>query len=853
MEMFIGGIGLSIIAAGYLKTFLNKPEKSLSVDEWRPVYEREKIIKYLPYEDYIEKDELYITNDGGVGLVIECSPFPLVSSKTFDAIMSALDVLPEKAAIQFSLVSGADVFNMLEYWKNSKTRKGNLEQDIVSSYYDFIAGQLYNPISLNFSAPVRNIRLVISIKLGGKEKKHGLFSLSSSKAEYERFKESYQQMRSLKDRMISILKSGQFSPRIADPDNLIRLIFSIFNQNHDIRYPPKWDGSMITNFMVANDSTVEIHDDFIKCDGVYGKSMAVKSYPEQWSMAEVLDYTGSIFRDDNFSAPFIITLNASKYPESEKTKIKTRASVVMGQNMPYALFPRLKHKHIDLGVAMEKLEKGEDLYYCSMGTYIFGKSEEQLKEATGQMQTFYRGLGFRLEEDKYINFPSLISMLPLGFDMEMQDFLGFERGRALFGDNVASLAPISADWKGNMPEMLLVSPRGQLQGFDLFSNDAGGFNSFVVGTTGSGKSVALQTLALSYYLSNNKIWIIDIGRSYERFTHIFGGQFIELKRDNPMSLNPFTHIESKEDLDEFLDFLIDLYLLLGLPREKTLSEQLERLMKSYLEDAIKECYEEYGVESDVDRVIEFLEKDHGDDQRIIDFIKTLSPYRKSGQYGGFLNGRSTVNFHSDIVTMENDTLENIPDLRDPALMLLTFHISREIYLMSKTHPGMKHIVIIDEAHKFLGKSPHIDLFIEQAYRRFRKHGAAMILGTQGFEDFYGGETISRAGRVIVENSFWKFFMMQSATSRAKLKKSGYIPLSPYEEQMMDSVNPVAGEYGETIVISEHITAKARFLLSPFLKTLMFSNSALRERMNHLVHSEGLSWMEALQKIDKEGL
>lgn len=277
MEMLIGGIGLSVIAAGYLKIFMNKPEKSLSVDDWRPIYEREKIIKYLPYEDYIEKDELYITSDGGVGLVIECSPFPLVSSKTFDAIMSTLDVLPEKAAIQFSLVSGADVFNTLEYWKKSKTRKGTLEQDIVSSYYDFIMSQLYNPISLNFSAPIRNIRLVISIKLGGKEKKHGLFSLSSSRAEFERFKENYQQMRSLKDRIVSILKSGQFSPRVADPDNLIRLIYSVFNQNHDVRYPPKWDGSLITNFMVANDTTVEIYDDYIKCDGVYGKSMAVKS------------------------------------------------------------------------------------------------------------------------------------------------------------------------------------------------------------------------------------------------------------------------------------------------------------------------------------------------------------------------------------------------------------------------------------------------------------------------------------------------------------------------------------------------------------------------------------------------
>lgn len=28
-----------------------------------------------------------------------------------------------------------------------------------------------------------------------------------------------------------------------------------------------------------------------------------------------------------------------------------------------------------------------------------------------------------------------------------------------------------------------------------------------------------------------------------------------------------------------------------------------------------------------------------------------------------------------------------------------------------------------DEHKFLGKSEHIEMFVEQAYRRFRKHGA----------------------------------------------------------------------------------------------------------------------------------
>lgn len=845
-------IGISTIAAALLANIKPRPDAELSIEDWKQTYEREKLIKFLPYQDFIEEDEIYITKDGGVGLIIECNPFPLVGTKTYDSIMSVLDILSPKTAIQFSLVSSADTYEIMDAWKSRKTRQGGLQKDIVNSYYKFIEDSRYEPISKNFSAPTRSTRLIISIKLGGKEEKQTMLGFTMSKEQdMDQFKKYYSEARVLKERILGVLNAGYFGARIAKPDTMIRLIYSVLNQNHKIEDAPIWDGSMLTNFMVANDASIEVFDDFLKIDGMYGKSLSTKTYPEEWNMSKVLEYMGSIFRDDNFSSPFIINLNAAKYPESEKTKTKARASIVMSQQMPYALFPRLKLKHQDLQYAMEKMEKGEDLYFCALNIFVFGKTEDKLAETIAQLQTYYRGLGFRLEEDKYINFPSLVSILPLGFDMEIQDFLGMERGRTLFGENIADLAPVSADWKGNNPEMLFTSPRGQMMGFDLFANDAGGFNSFVIGTTGSGKSVYLQWLALNYYLSNNKIWIIDIGRSYEKFTNALEGQFIELKRDNPLCLNPFSHIEDASDLNEYLDFLIDLFLLLGLPREKTLSEQLEKLMKSYLEQAIKESFAKYKQDSCVDTVIEFLTEDHGDDQRILDFIKTSSPYMRNGQYGPFFNGKSTVNFHSDIVCMENDTLENVPDLRDPALMLLTFHISKEIYLSSKTHPGQKHVVIIDEAHKFLGKSAHIDLFIEQAYRRFRKHGAAMILGTQGFEDFYGGDSISRAGRVIVQNSYWKFIMMQTSTSREAIKKSNFFNFSAMEEAMMDSVAPVAGEFGEVMIISDRVTTKARILLSSFLKTLFFTNAELREKIDILVKQKGYTYLEAVQAIEAE--
>lgn len=854
----LGGIGVSAVAASMLYLARShKPE--ISVDDWKILYERERIINYLPYYDFSEKDELYIGNDESIGFVVECNPLIFAGDKVHAGIVSAIEALPEGTAIQFILFSSPNIYPLYNSWMIGKSRKGELESEIVKSYTKFIESKRYEQITKNFNAPVRDFRLIIAIKYGGKEREYKAFNLerlkdffgSKKRDEGFSFKEKYNIFLAAKDRFIGALRAGFINASIVDPNRLIEFVYSVMNQNHDLFDCPRWDGSQINNFMVANDTTVEVKDNYIKVDGVYAKSLSVKEYPERWNLTNVIKYIGNVATNENFDNPFIITLNTYKLPESEKGMVRTRSAVVMGQQMPYALFPRLKLKHQDLAYGLEKIEKGENLYYAAMGIIVFAKSEKILEQTTGAFKTYFKSLYFRLEEDKYINFPSLISMLPLGFDKKLQSFLGFERGRVVFAENIGDLAPVNADWKGNNPEVLLISPRGQLMGFDLFADKTGGFNSFVIGMTGSGKSVFLQWIALNYYLSNNKIWIIDIGRSYEKFCHMFGGQFIELRRDKPMCLNPFSSIDSENMLMEYLDFLIDFFLLIGMPREKQLSEQLEKLMKSYLEGAIKESYFKYGSESCVDTVAEMLSNDHANDPRIKDFIKTLSPYKSTGQYGLFFNGKSSVSFSSDLIVMENDTLENVPDLRDPALMLLTFHISKEIYLSQHARPDMRHVVIIDEAHKFLGKAAHIDLFIEQAYRRFRKHGASMILGTQGFEDFYGGEEISRAGRVIVQNSAWKFLMMQTATSREKIRTSNYFNFSEFENMLLETTMPVTGEYGEVMIVGERVTTKARIVLESLLKTMMFTDADLRAKINNLVQ-QGYSYIDAIRLVQSKG-
>jgi len=585
-------------------------------------------------------------------------------------------------------------------------------------------------------------------------------------------------------------------------------------------------------------------EDYVQIDGFYGKSLCVKDYPQEWSCTDSFFFTGHPVLGKTLTSPYILVLNAVKLPESEAGKVKRSASIVLSQRLPYSLFPRLRLKHEDLAYAMNKIEStGEDIWFVNLSLFVFGKDLKQIEGSVSDARSYFASLGFRLEEDKYINHAVFLSNLPLGYDLTTHKFLG--RGRALFSSNVVDLAPVYGD-PGifGKPNILLLSPRGQLVGFDLFSTGQGGYNGFVVATTGAGKSVFLQWVALMYYLAGIKVRIIDIGGSYERFCKNFGGTYISVSYDDPMSVNPFALIESEEELSEYIEFLTSLLLLMGGSKDERTFAQQEKILRSYLEHAINESFTRYGRESCVDTVVEFLKKEN--DPRVQDFVVSMRPYTSSGSYGAFFNGSSEIDLSNPIVVIDNTFIENMPELMDPLLMVFTFHVSREVYT-SKKKKGL--VCIIDEAHKFLGK-PKIDVFVEQAYRRFRKDGGSIIMATQGFDDFMGEHALSRAGRAAVSNSFWQFFMMQNSASRNALKAEKRISLSEWEEMLMDSTKTVKGEFSEIFVKTEFFTLKLRLVLDSFLKAMFFTDPEVRQKMQELVE-KGMSFREAVKTLEEK--
>jgi len=821
--------------------------------------ERRGLSEYLMPE--WEENEVFFLRDGGVGIAFECQPLWYVNHSVENALKLFLDDLPAGASVQFVLSSTPDFLWLLDYYRNNKLQNihklqgvhKDLVLEVIEDFVKFLEKKGQESITRSFPAHLNRKRLIITVKYGGKESERSLFSTllsfwsKNSEREEKSLEHKLQVITALKPKLMGHLQSVGFAPKPMKAQDLYEYMYKLINFSSDWRDVGNYDGSIpIRRAVVRNDNILRVHDDCIELGGMFIRAFSVRNYPKEWGLFDSVGYVGSEAVGSSLDFPYLICLNAVRFSDKVLGKIKTNALMVLSQRVPYNLVPRLRYKHEDLSIAMERIERGEGVFGVDFLVLIWAKSKEELEFKSSKLIAHFKNQLFDIEKNAYVTLADFMSVMPFGFDQKMADFLSKQRIRGMFSDNVVTFIPFFGGWRGTRPEVLFIDSLGELEGFDYFSNPAGGYNSFVVGMTGSGKSVALQYIALNYLASGNRVWIIDIGRSYEAFCEIFGGEFIEFSLDKPKSVNPFSIIENTEELDEYTEFLINLFYLMGGSKEVSTFLEHEKLLRSYLEEAIKETYLRYGKDACVDTLIEYLKK-YSTDSRVNDFLVQLRPYSTQGQYGDFFNGQSNFRFENFLTVFENDTLENIPDLRDPLIMILTFFISKDIY--EKHDSSYRHLVIIDEAHKFLG-NPKIDLFIEQAYRRFRKHGASIILGTQGFEDFMSASDVSRAGRVIIENSYWKLFGMMSSTSRNALRNSKRLSLSEYDWALLESVHPVAGEYGEMMLLSEAGASKIRIVLSDFMKALFFTDPETRRRRYELV-KQGYSWREAVEILKKE--
>ena len=599
---------------------------------------------------------------------------------------------------------------------------------------------------------------------------------------------------------ISKLKTYYQFKKVWQAADLIAWVRVMLSPGQDIVDPVNYDNGRKLRYQILyRDTKVDVDDDGLglHISSPDGKATCVRAlsainYPADFKLHQTVQLLGeSIIGSKGYPCPFMITMGAliidyDQYKNS--TDFKAARAIQLSESPMAKFLPEMVKRAQDWKIMQQSYSEGSGGIRLYHQVHLFPKPG-QASQAEEAARAIWRSLGFTLTSDFYMQTQALMSALP----MALTPALLFDIGRAQrmttkTMTNAANQSPVLAEWSGLGPPVITLRGRnGQLIGIDVFSNPSGNYNGCVVGTSGSGKSAALNEMAKRYLAYGAKVWIIDVGRSYEKLCRSLGGQYIEFTPDSGIVLTPFTMVR---DIEEDMEMLKPLLAQMISP-----SRPLSDYELSQLEFNLRVLWDEYGTSLTMDILADRLKSCIAADEngivdaRISDLGVQLFPYTSNGSYGRYFTGPHTVNFHSNMVVLELEELASKKDLQSVVMFILMYRITQDMYLTPRDH---RKLVIMDEAWDLLAGAQSGD-FIEKGYRRARKYGGGFWTGTQGVADY----DISPAASAARENADWMFMLRQKQESIARLEEK--LAFTPHMRDLVASLRTEQGLYSEIFV------------------------------------------------------
>lgn len=804
---------------------------SYPADVANKLFENYSFSKWLPYTAFDQERGIYLNNNETFGYILEVVPRVLMGRQTAEFATELLRRIPDGITVQVAMFGLKNIHGFIDgYRRAHQARSEPVILKAVESCAEFFLNKTHENIAPSVKSRLKNHRAFISIS-GSNEELVESFSTE----------------------LKNLCDSNQFYPEVASPEVLKPVLYEIFNGNHNLAAIPPYEKTReINRQLIERDTSILITDTSVVADGRHWIFMSPSNIGQKGNLSEfgfkLGDNMTQSMNVSQFSDTFMVVSSFAKLTKNELASIKAKQAALRKQKFP-EFFTIFWDKVGESQSIMEKIDSKESAFVFDLVVGVSGDTRIQADSHASTIQTFWakgQETSILLNKIKFIPHLSLLGALPFGCTPSYLKATGsYSSGFKQFADELCHYFPLEADNKGNYPNALFPSRRGQLSGWDIFKT-AYNKNGLVIATSGAGKSFFLNYLSLNTYAAGGRVYIIDIGGSYRNLCDIVDGEWIEVLPDKPISFNPFSSIKDVSELDA--EFLSSFFYMLGSNKNEAISESQEKFIKSIVQDAIRELYDDYGTTLEIKNVRDFLKARYSEDIRVLDFVAHLGPFCPGGPYEKFFSGPSKVDMKKDFVVLELGAVEEQAEIRDAIIFMMIYHMSTQIYLGTTYQPTQ---VIIDEAHKFLGKNPRMDEFIEQAYRRFRKHNGSIVLATQSFEDIYtpssGG--LSRAGQVIISNSSFKFFLKQTDVSISSLMQSKVFPFEAQEEKLMRSISNIKGEYSEFLMITpDNELIPYRVVINRYLYYIFSTDADDKKRVRQACEQYGCDISEAIEHV-----
>lgn len=497
---------------------------------------------------------------------------------------------------------------------------------------------------------------------------------------------------------------------------------------------------------------------------------------------------------------------------------------------------------------------------------LFCKDRRDGQRVTQMVQSHGAKVGWTLAEDSFFCLPMYKAAIPGGQSLELMKSL---KRYSQFPSNILKhMCPIISSWKGNgfqKPVYPMITREGQLFFWDPFTSD-GNYNIAVAAASGSGKSFwvnglfvnilssgselggklfykdgELKPLSCDQIYDGGRVFVIDVGRSYEKIAEMAGGRFVVFDDDFQYSLNPFKAIHEFHGPEGQADMLIALISYMAAPES-----ELDGFQSSALTNHVTAEWNDNENAGTIDNVRDRCKADP--DTRIQDIGVQLERWCSGGIYGSyFSDDLPPLDFSGHFIVFELEELKAKKILQRAVLLQCISSIQHEMFLTGKEK---RKIFGLDEAWEFLsdddGGSHYIRAFLEAGWRRFRKYNACGIAISQSINDYYN----SKVGTAIISNSQWKVLLRQEPEQVDQAQAKGQFSGQAQDFQLLKSLHTRKGEYSEIFIRGSSGSEIVRLYVPRYMQ-LVYTTDPEELKILERYRKSGLTIAEAIDKMIKD--
>ena len=808
-----------------ISSFFSEPDLGVSSsfrkeDPLLSSFQKDSFCENLPYLGYDEKTEIFI-NKSSLGFVIEVVPLVGASDSSKKEIQSLFDeILEEGDSLQLLLWADHRIDSILKKWENGSKTSNEVVVELGRKRREFFKN---NPPQC-----CRQFRFILSYSVATQNEslENGIKKLDEKKKRVLKILTSMTHARSWDVKKLLNVVDGMvcFNPSSEEREfdwNPYQSISSQFNCSGKVRVKKdglEWDNDEVSLF----------------------KSFQISKYPQHWSLDAMQMLIGDVVNDSyRINDPFFLQYAVYCPKQSkEESKFWQKSQIIENQGRSASLLrmiPELAQELSECDAIRRSVKKGSRFVWTQFSAGLWS-SKERMTQSSQVLTSLFRINSFTIQESRFLHLPQFISTLPMSWASCVKDLKELNLLKTTITPECGNLVPIQGEWAGTRnPGMLLVGRRGQILNWNPFDNRSGNYNVSVVGRSGSGKSVFMQDLLLAGLRTGAKVFVLEVGRSFEKMADILGGQQIHFSQSSHICLNPFSNLpQDKDEMELEIAMIKSIVACMASPNQGVSDYEL-----ALIEKAIRyACGQKNAT---ITHVSEWLQQQ--EDIRSKTLGVMLTPYTKDGVYGKHFEGKNNVNFHNQLVLVELEELKEKKDLQSVVLQVFVMAITNQAFLGDRKTPFY---ICIDEAWDLL-RGPQTGIFIETLARRLRKYNGSLVVGTQSIDDFFA----TPGAKAAFENSDWLCMLTQKMSSVNQLGKSGKLDLTESKKRAIESLKTVHGEFSEVMIMdADGNYSISRLIVDPFSLLLYSTNAQEYSRIKDY-KNKGYPISEAINMVLEE--